>query len=147
MSLFYTRNELSVAIVAPIDGEVLSYEEAFDKMCGKDGLIIRPFSDILRAPLSGSVTNINPKQNSYTLCGANGEKVIVEIDSPCPVITCNIKIGKKITMGEQLCHIKTTTDCTPIIQITLENSNEFRWITVFEGKCRSTETEIMSFCK
>ena len=150
MSLFYLKNEPHITVIAPIDGGVLPYGETnIDD--GKEYLSILAISNTVFSPVSGTVTDISNDRMQYTVIGNNGEKIKVQLNSDSDTIETAPVIGQKITVGEPIIHLlsdgRHPNGHTHILTLILDNSDEFRAITVFEGKCRSAKTEIMSFCR
>ena len=94
-------------------------------------------------------------QGGFFLCGTaeleNGEKITLQLYSDNTAIEYAPTFGQKITVGEPIIRLRSDGRCpnghTNILTLILDNSDEFRAITVFEGKCRSAKTEIMSFCR
>ena len=147
MSLFYLKTEPHITVIAPIDGEVIPYGETpFD-----DGISILARSNTVFSPISGTVTNVSANCMQYTVMGNSGEKITLQLYSDNTAIEYAPTVGQKITVGEPIIRLRSDGRCpnghTNILTLILDNSDEFRAITVFEGKCRSAKTEIMSFCR
>ena len=150
MSVFYLKSEPHITIIAPIDGEVLPYNET-DLSETQEYLSILAVSNTVFSPLNGTLTDISVDRKQYTVTGTNGEKITIRLCLDNATVESAPIIGQKITVGEPIIRLsgdgRSPNGHTNILTLILDNSDEFRAITVFEGKCYSGETEIMSFCR
>ena len=141
MSIFYLPNEPYVAVLAPTNGEVLPFDESSCKLEEADGLSISVASDTVVSPINGALLAIH--KDHLEIIGECGE--ILRLQSNIPFNT-DKSIGAPLCVGDILFHFERSA-IAPIITLSLNNSDEFRAITVFEGPCYASKTEIMSFCK
>lgn len=150
MSLFYTKTEQHISIIAPINGIILPYEDSIDKLNGHEGLALIASSETVVSPINGVLNGINTNRKECSISGASGEILMIRLLSPHTVIQRQAT-RRRVQIGEPLFRIKKLShrnrSAPLLITLTLENSDNFRSITVFEGSCRSAGTEIMSFCK
>ena len=148
--MFYTKAESHVSILAPINGIILPYEESIDKLNGHEGLALIASSETVVSPINGILSGINTNRKECSILGDFGEILKIRLLSPHTVIQRQAT-EQRIRVGEPLFRIQKLTHrihtALPLITLILDNSDDFRAITVFEGICRSVGTEIMSFCK
>lgn len=148
MSLFYLKNEPNVSVVAPTDGTVLPFEE-YEYESEKEEIRLSVSSLTVNAPMNGTLSKISTELSECTLVGDTGEIITLKLISETVSVYTAHSEGNKLKMGETIFSIiESTSEHVPrILSLTLDNSEEFRAITVFEGNCISAQTEIMSFCK
>ena len=144
MSLFYLKKEPHIELFSPTDGEVLPYEISNEEMCEGDGLSILSTSRTVASPLNGRITAISNHCKSCTVTGDNGERVKIIVNALNGKAVSQMDLGQRVIVGTPLFRLESIPQEITLI---LDNSNDFRAVTVFEGECHTAETEIMSFCK
>ena len=142
MSLFYLDREPHVSILAPSDGIVLPYDEF--TVCEKIGLTMILHSSTVLSPITGTFTEKDPIRSEYILKDELGAKLILRLNIKSSCISEPITLGQRIDSGDPLLFLDPKKK-NVIMSLTLENADNFRSITTFEGKCRANVTEIMSF--
>ena len=155
MSVFYLKNEKVNSVYAPCDGTVLPgeiLEDIFNFDISEVGFLLLPSSAVLYSPIDGVLSDISDDLTTYTLKANDGAEVVVKIGSEelygDGLHTLAI-IGQPITVTDPMCSFEADVferyNVPTVVAVSLINSERFRAITVFEGACRSSVTEVMSF--
>jgi phosphotransferase system IIA component len=144
MSLFYLKNEPHTELFAPTDGTVLSFEATNEQHGESDAVTILSTSTTVASPLKGRITDISNNRQGCTVTGDKGERVKITVNTLNSNTAILINPRQKVTVGTPLFRLESIPQ---EITLMLDNSEDFKAITVFEGECHTAETEIMTFCK
>ena len=153
MSMFYLKSEMSTSIYAPCDGEVVSDENLKVHFSAAEiGFSVLPCSTVLYAPINGVLSHISNDLTTYIIKSTNGAKILLKIGDRRLLgdgLHTLANVGQRVTHKDRICsfdpEVFEENQIQPIVTVRLLNPDRFRAITIFEGECRTSFTEIMNF--
>ncbi|WAH35628.1 PTS sugar transporter subunit IIA [Alicyclobacillus dauci] len=106
-----------ITILAPVDGEVVPLEDVEDPMFSQkmlgDGLAVRPTSDTIVAPVSGTLTQIFPTGHAAGITTRQGIEVLIHVG----IDTVELKGEGFTKLVEQGAQVEAGT---PLIRLDLD---------------------------
>ena len=158
MSVFYLKGEKSYSVYAPCDGivfpidDIIGDEESAE--LSAEGFCILPCSTVLYSPTNGILSDISDDHTAYTVISDDGVEMLIKVKNE-ELLGNRLRTlafaGQRLTRKDPLCSFELDilhqNDATCNVLVVLINSEQFSSITVFEGRCYASATEVMSFTK
>lgn len=146
-SLAVPMSDSQLVVTAPLSGYVCALEEIPDpvfaeRMVG-DGAAIDPSSQVLLAPIAGTVVEIHPSRHAITLRAANGIELLIHIGLDTVLLRGEgffplVETGAEVSVGQPLIdfdadHLALTARSL-ITAIVVSNGERVERISVSSGR-------------
>ena len=102
---------VSLSLVAPLTGVLLSIEESSDPVfAGRligDGVVINPTDNVVLSPCDGVVSQLHDAKHAVAIKSSTGVEILIHVGIDTVMLrgegfNTDVKIGDKVTVGQQL---------------------------------------------
>ncbi|MFD1168550.1 PTS sugar transporter subunit IIA [Oceanobacillus caeni] len=156
--LFKKKNDTTVTLYSPVDGEVISLTDVPDpvfseKMMG-DGIAVKPVNGTIVAPIEGKVVQVFPTKHAVGIQTNNGLEILIHIGletvgmqgegfESFVEVEDVVKVGDKlITFNKNLVNEMAASDIVPIV---ITNTTDMKSIQPVEkGEVRAGQDVILT---
>jgi len=147
-------------IISPLSGKLLELAEVPDEvfssgMMGK-GIAIDPSSEVVKSPVSGTITTIFPSNHAIGIISDKGAEILVHIGVDTVEMNGEgfqsfVSQEEKVEAGQTLLEFDkdkiVARQLSPITSIIVTNGNEFRNIEPTETEEITTEQNLLTITK
>lgn len=153
-----SKNEKLVSLFAPVSGRVIAREripdEAFASGILGEGLGIIPSSGEFRSPVKGTVIDVTPTLHAYSILSDDGAEILLHIGIDTVEMKGRgfealVKAGDRVEVGSLLgnadLNLIRAEGYSTVTAVIIINTDILTQVTVFEGECKASESEIFKY--
>ena len=153
-----SKGQAISSIIAPVNGKVIPQseipDEAFASGMLGEGIGIIPSDGYFLSPVNGKVIDVTPTRHAYSLLSDDGAEILLHIGIDTVELKGKgfeslVSSGDKIKVGTPIARVDLdvikNAGYSNVIALIIINTDVLSQLTVFEGECKASRTEIFKF--
>lgn len=153
-----SKNETLGTLFAPVSGKVIPQSEIPDEVFASgllgEGFGIIPSEGEVVSPVKGTVIDVTPTLHAYSILSDDGAEILIHIGIDTVELKGNgfenlVKNGDKIKVGTPLVRVDLdlikSQGYSDVVAIVIINDTLLSQITVFEGDCKKSKSEVFKY--
>lgn len=153
-----SKNETLGTLFAPVSGKVISQSEIKDEVFASgllgEGFGIIPSEGEIVSPVNGTVIDVTPTLHAYSILSDDGAEILIHIGIDTVELKGKgfenlVSAGDKLSVGTPLAKVNLdlikSKGYDDTIAVVIINDSVLSQITVFEGDCKKSKSEVFKY--